>query len=46
MTIQFFSAAFGANSPEILPPAENKAISAFEKSNSLRSSTVNSLLPN
>ena len=43
MTMQPAAAAFGANSAEMLPPAENKAICAFEKSNSARSRTTTSL---
>jgi hypothetical protein len=40
ITTHFAAAALGANSAEILPPAENKAISAWLKSNSAKSATI------
>src|SRR5210317_140679 len=46
MTTHPAAAAFGANSSEMEPPAENRPICTFEKSKSARSETSSSRLPN
>ena len=42
ITVHPFSLALGANSPEILAPAEKKAMSTLLKSKVAKSSTINS----